>query len=392
MVIRGRHDLGDPYNYVYFISEQPDPNVGSIFYLSVARTLDYENYYLRSEAGGWTAFNDSTCPQWFPPSAACRPQRLLDQNYNVIAPASKGAPLIGSIVEVNGISYYFYNECRDGSPTGDCTTGYRFVYRVNSGHNPADGLPTWSSELVVKETQPGGYVAKASINGTDRWAVLYWCGDQLPYGGDLCIQYSTDISIASLAALDFGDSTKALRLGAATTHNVQQWTFMKDDQGRLASPSGNPAKGGEVFFLQWPGGGPWGAPLYRAGWDICTSGCGSSPPALQMSSMIAGQSLFPNDTLVSPDQRFSLIYQTDGNLVLYQAGVGAIWNTGTWGTATGEAALQADGNFVVYRADGVPLWYSGTGGQLHLVLQNDGNLVLYRQDGTAAWSTGTCCR
>jgi hypothetical protein len=392
MVIRGRHDLGDPYNYVYFLTEQPDPTAGSLLYLSVARTTNYETFDLRSEAGGWTAFNDTTCPRSNPPAAACRPQRLLDQNNAVISAPIKGGPLIGSIVEVNGISYYFYSECRDTSPTGDCTTGYRFVYRVNSGHNPADGLPTWSAKLTVKDTQAGGYVAKATINGTDRWLVAYWCGDQLPYGGDYCIQYSTDMSIASLAALNYSDSTKGLRLGAAATHNVMQATLLKDDQGRVVSPSGNPAKGGEIFFMQWPGGSPWGAPLYRAGWDICSSGCGTSPPAPQMHSMIAGQSLFPNDTLVSSDQRFTLIYQTDGNLVLYQSGVGAIWNTGTW-PVTGQAALQADGNFVVYRSDGVPLWYSGTAGvsPVQLNLQNDGNLVLYGPNG-AVWSSGTCCR
>jgi hypothetical protein len=47
----------------------------------------------------------------------------------------------------------------------------------------------------------------------------------------------------------------------------------------------------------------------------------------------AGQRLNINDTLVSPNGRYTLLMQTDGNLVLYQDRIEvstAYWSTNTW--------------------------------------------------------------
>jgi hypothetical protein len=96
-----------------------------------------------------------------------------------------------------------------------------------------------------------------------------------------------------------------------------------------------------------------------------------------------------NQSLVSCDQRFDLVMQGDGNLVLYQAGW-ALWNTETHGHHGAWAAFQDDGNLVVYSAWNTPLWSSGTHGHpgAALAVQDDGNVVIY--DGwTALWSTGT---
>jgi hypothetical protein len=111
-----------------------------------------------------------------------------------------------------------------------------------------------------------------------------------------------------------------------------------------------------------------------------------------MDRLVPGQSLFPGDTLISPDHRFTLTYQTDGNLVLYQ-GTTALWHTGTSNTTPGEVAFQADSNFVVYQSGGQFVWQAGAGGLggVRLVLQNDGNLVMYNAPGAAVWYTGTCC-
>ena len=54
-----------------------------------------------------------------------------------------------------------------------------------------------------------------------------------------------------------------------------------------------------------------------------------------------------------------LVCQSDGNLVLYQAGGGALWDSGTWGHPGSAAYMQDDGNLVVY-ASGRPVWDSGT--------------------------------
>lgn len=57
----------------------------------------------------------------------------------------------------------------------------------------------------------------------------------------------------------------------------------------------------------------------------------------------------------------SLIWQGDGNLVLYTAGGTPIWSSYSGGRRGKRLAFQADGNLVVYGASG-PLWASNTNG------------------------------
>src|SRR6476659_3618339 len=69
------------------------------------------------------------------------------------------------------------------------------------------------------------------------------------------------------------------------------------------------------------------------------------------------------DSLTSPSGRYWLVYQGDGNLVLYDLATAvALWWTGTVGEIPGQAVMQGDGNFVVYNADGSPVWWSATEG------------------------------
>ena len=97
-----------------------------------------------------------------------------------------------------------------------------------------------------------------------------------------------------------------------------------------------------------------------------------------------------DEGLGSCDGRFTLLMQSDGNLVLYLNGGGALWHAGTHGHAGAWAAMQDDGNLVVYSSGGSALWASGTSGHPGAVLwvQDDGNLVIY-EGTTAIWHTGT---
>ena len=56
-----------------------------------------------------------------------------------------------------------------------------------------------------------------------------------------------------------------------------------------------------------------------------------------------------------------LVFQTDGNLVLYNSDGKARWQSGTYGRGAAKVSFQNDGNIVVYRADNAPLWASGRG-------------------------------
>ena len=106
-----------------------------------------------------------------------------------------------------------------------------------------------------------------------------------------------------------------------------------------------------------------------------------------------GEQLLVGGALMSPDKRYLLIMQGDGNLVLYKMSTGrAIWESNTPNQGGVKAVMQYDGNFVVYSVNNNPRWSSGTGGKPtnFLQLQDDGNLVLYgRFNRVHQWSTGT---
>jgi hypothetical protein len=112
-------------------------------------------------------------------------------------------------------------------------------------------------------------------------------------------------------------------------------------------------------------------------------------PTAQGDTMQPGQVLNPGQSITSADGRFTFIYQTDGNLVLYLGGT-PLWASGTNGLGTGTCIMQADGNLVIYSPGPNGVWASGTSSPgSRLVVQTDGNVVIYRPDGTAAWATNT---
>lgn len=107
----------------------------------------------------------------------------------------------------------------------------------------------------------------------------------------------------------------------------------------------------------------------------------------------AGQVLNVDQGRWSCDGRFFLVMQSDGNLVLYYSGVGALWSSNTAGTPANHAVMQGDGNFVVYDGASQAWWSSGTTGaqSAFLAVQNDGNVVVYDGSSVAWWATDTCC-
>jgi len=96
--------------------------------------------------------------------------------------------------------------------------------------------------------------------------------------------------------------------------------------------------------------------------------------------------------IYSPDRRFLLALQTDGNLVLYQ-GSTAIWSSGTGGKPVRRCVMQTDGNLVLYGYDNTVYGSSNTSNNpaSHLSVQNDGNVVIYH-GSRPIWNTNTCCR
>jgi hypothetical protein len=122
-----------------------------------------------------------------------------------------------------------------------------------------------------------------------------------------------------------------------------------------------------------------------------------SPAMAQVASPVssalvasAGNILPVETPLYSPNHKYFLIFQGDGNLVLYAVGQPnrVVWAAGSNGGA--GAYFQVDGNLVVYRnmSDYTsPVWASGTGGQQsaanvpQLRIFDDGRIVAYGASG-----------
>lgn len=102
--------------------------------------------------------------------------------------------------------------------------------------------------------------------------------------------------------------------------------------------------------------------------------------------------LYASHFLQSPDKRYVLVLQEDGNLVLYAPGYTPIWNAGTAGRPVRFLHMQSDGNLVLYGDGNQHFWHSATqGGPSRLNVQSDGNLVVYNLV-TWTWQSGTAGR
>lgn len=125
--------------------------------------------------------------------------------------------------------------------------------------------------------------------------------------------------------------------------------------------------------------------LYYAGRAVWSQGSGYLGH-----NLAAGQQLAAGQAVQSPNGRYRLLMQGDGNLVLYRDGPHAVWSSGTGGTgAEAKATMQSDGNLVL-GPPGQVTWNSGTGSfsNAGLVVQDDGNVVIYH-NGHAVWTWGS---
>jgi Matrixin/PKD domain len=103
--------------------------------------------------------------------------------------------------------------------------------------------------------------------------------------------------------------------------------------------------------------------------------------------LLSGARLISGQYIQSPNGGYRLIYQGDGNLVLYNTTTNAaVWWTGTTGTP-GQFILQTDGNLVIYNSASSALWFTATPGNSNtfFAIQNDGNVVLYTAAGVPLW-------
>jgi hypothetical protein len=161
----------------------------------------------------------------------------------------------------------------------------------------------------------------------------------------------------------------------------------------------------------------------------CWAECPPPTPTEMTNAVTWGKSFAPGETLVSPNLKYKLIWQaSDGNLVVYDTTTNrAVWDAATEGSGADELVYQTDGNFVMYKTVATTAYvYVGTGGSYnasgrsctpgtnycwyakttkwvkqavwntrtdgspagsYLVMQTDGNLVMYAPSGAVEWSS-----
>ncbi|WP_020574871.1 hypothetical protein [Actinopolymorpha alba] len=101
-----------------------------------------------------------------------------------------------------------------------------------------------------------------------------------------------------------------------------------------------------------------------------------------------GTRFAPGDAVKSPNGKYTLGQQPDGNFVLLDSSDKAVWSTQTHGNPGAYTRFNHDGNLVTYTAKGEPLFESVTKNVgTALAVQDDGNAVVY--GAKAVWASKT---
>jgi hypothetical protein len=188
-------------------------------------------------------------------------------------------------------------------------------------------------------------------------------------------------------------------------HKLQQWTY--DPESHLVL-NGT----GAALRIHWGNFSVWAAPSSYTP-DYLWQADPITPGTLAFSdSMAPGETMYKGQSRVSQNNRFELILQADGNLVLYEKMLMdnpsverpvARWASGTNGQAVDRVVMQRDGNLIIYppatrKPTCSPLqlvcdnsiWQSGTSGHpgSHLKVQGDdhaGYVGIYDPKSELVW-------
>lgn len=100
--------------------------------------------------------------------------------------------------------------------------------------------------------------------------------------------------------------------------------------------------------------------------------------------------LYPGESVWSPNRNYRLTQQQDGNLVEYSMpGNKPFWASNTTRWPGSVTQMQSDGNLVIYAPGHVAVWSTNTPNHPDTVLfmQNDANVVLYAPGNVPIWAT-----
>jgi len=190
----------------------------------------------------------------------------------------------------------------------------------------------------------------------------------------------------------YGDEVSITSSTSSYTQNCGWWGCKV---GRVNSMSNQVefGPGGEVattFKIMPPSGS-----VYTIGTELKVSDPFyiTSPFSPTTKSILHQESsLLPGTSIKSNNGKYIFIYQTDGNVCLYNIDGTSIWCSAVLHDP-GKLTLQTNGNLAAFDSGGVPRWTTNTGGQGNgtytLQISNDRSVDLLDSVDTVLWSTQT---
>jgi hypothetical protein len=134
------------------------------------------------------------------------------------------------------------------------------------------------------------------------------------------------------------------------------------------------------FALKTPAGATW-------------SRGGQTCPSATLNNSWSISNSGDQTLLRTPESR--LVWQGDGNLVLYTTAGSPVWSSDTWGSSFKQLAFQDDGNLVIYDASRTALWSTDTwktgSVQRRLHLGDHCTLTLEDMSGNVQWTGNNSC-
>jgi predicted alpha-1,2-mannosidase len=260
--------------------------------------------------------------------------------------------------------------------------------------SPAKTATVVRAAMTLFTTGPDGMTGNDDLGTMSAWYVISSLGLYPTAAGQNAFLLSSPqfpsatVRIGAYGSSQGGTLTITAPGASDTNRYVQRVQLAGADVTRTWLPWSSLAVGGTLAHTLGTSPSAWG------------TGADAAPPAGGAAHQLrAGQRLSPNQRLTSPNGRFTLVLQPDGNLVLYDGPPQQkpIWATGTWNLPANRrptrADLQLDGNFVLYNDANQAAWATGSSGagrvNPYLEVQDDGNLVIYHNGTTPLWASGT---
>ena len=281
-------------------------------------------------------------------------------------------------------------------------TGSAYITHLNHPDTVAQERQRIGKRIGIAYAHPAAAIAGPAVAGNPDLINAY--KGAVPYLSLLFAGWSNMVPPTTFSNVVVRDNLRTAALYLSNLNSM--WCFVTTYAGRCAEPSDGVVATQSQFMpggITIAGNGAAhvrqtveGEPDIRRALvehvGLRTRAGNSVPPGggLPPTTLRSGERLFPGQQVSSPSGTARLLYQLDGNIVLYTSS-GAIWHSGTVGVPPGFVAMQGDGNLVLYTAAGQAAWASDTNGydNAYVSLDDTGTLRVVSQHGVTLWWSST---